>query len=147
MATRTVEKVAAYVTHAGKLLVFRHPHHPEAGIQVPAGTVEPEELPLEAVLREAMEETGLEHLEVRAFLGKRRYQMEESEHSEVQVRSFYHLALLGEAPVTWRHYETAPSGGGPSIAFDFFWVALPDGVPDLAAGQGEFLSALEVETC
>ena len=132
---RTVEKVVAYITHSGRLLVFRHTEHPEAGIQVPAGTVEEGEPPLAAGLREAREETGLEHLEVRSFLGKRRYHFE-FDRSEVQVRHFYHLALLGEAPDTWQHDEPTPSG---PVTFGFFWAKLPDGVPDLAAGQGELL--------
>ena len=140
---QTVEKVVAYITHAGSLLVFRHTEHPETGIQVPAGTVEEGELPVTAVVREAKEESGLEHLEVRSFLGKRRYNFE-FDRSEIQVRHFYHLALLEEAPATWQHYESTPSG---PIPFEFFWAKLPDDVPELAAGQGEFLSALEVETC
>lgn len=54
------DKVLAYITHGNRLLVFRHPHAPEAGIQVPAGTVEEGEDPGTAVLREAAEETGLD---------------------------------------------------------------------------------------
>ncbi len=34
-------KAFAYITHAHHLLVFSHPAAPEAGIQVPAGTVAP----------------------------------------------------------------------------------------------------------
>ena len=52
-------KVFAYLTHGHRLLVFRHADFPEAGSQVPAGTVQPDERPDEAVLREAYEETGL----------------------------------------------------------------------------------------
>ncbi len=33
-------KVFAYITSQHQLLVFRHPYAPEAGIQVPAGTIE-----------------------------------------------------------------------------------------------------------
>ena len=141
---QTVEKVVAYITHGCRLLVFRHTEHPEAGIQVPSGTVEEGELLVNAVMREAMEETGLERLEVRAFLGKRRYHFEWFDRSEVHIRHFYHLALLGDAPATWQHCESSPSG---PIPFEFFWAALPNGVPHLAAGQGELLSRLEVETC
>ena len=38
-------KVFAYITHRCHLLVFWHVDVPEAGIQVPAGTVEPGESP------------------------------------------------------------------------------------------------------
>ncbi len=58
----TIEKVSAFITRetaAGReLLVFAHPD-PLAGIQVPAGTVDPDEAPGHAVLRETWEESGL----------------------------------------------------------------------------------------
>ncbi len=53
-------KVTAFVVTRQKLhhlLVFKHP---TAGIQLPAGTVEPEEAPVEAAKREVREETGIE---------------------------------------------------------------------------------------
>jgi len=59
MPIRTVQKVVAYVVATERLLVFIHPRHPEVGSQVPAGTVEHNESPAAAVLREAREETGL----------------------------------------------------------------------------------------
>jgi 8-oxo-dGTP pyrophosphatase MutT (NUDIX family) len=43
----------------GTLLVFEHRDFPEAGTQVPAGTVEDDEAPSDAVVREVQEETGL----------------------------------------------------------------------------------------
>lgn len=55
-----------------RVLVFSHPHHPDAGIQVPAGTVKEGETPKEVVLREAIEETGLKELKIRSFLVLRR---------------------------------------------------------------------------
>ena len=42
--TELVEKAFAYITRDDELLVFRHVDSPEAGIQVPAGTIEPGEL-------------------------------------------------------------------------------------------------------
>ena len=52
-------KVFAYITNRQWLLLFTHLNAPEAGIQVPAGTIEAGESPEEAVLREVFEETGL----------------------------------------------------------------------------------------
>jgi 8-oxo-dGTP pyrophosphatase MutT (NUDIX family) len=75
MSKVTTEKVVAYITQGDKLLVFSHPHHPGAGIQVPAGTIKAGEAPEEAVLREAYEETGLDKLKLRAFLGMREYDL------------------------------------------------------------------------
>ena len=47
-------KVFAYITYHHRLLVFSHPFAPEAGIQVPAGTIKADEPPEAAVLREAL---------------------------------------------------------------------------------------------
>ena len=62
-------KVFAYITWGDRLLVFSHPYAPEAGNQVLAGTMEEGEEPEEAIMREAFEETGLNGLQLRAFLG------------------------------------------------------------------------------
>ncbi len=65
-----LEKITAFITRptpAGpELLLIRHPH---AGIQLPAGTVDPGESPADAALREAWEETGLADLRVHRSLG------------------------------------------------------------------------------
>ncbi len=65
-----LEKVTAFVTRTGssgiELLLFRHPN---AGIQLPAGTVEEDESPADAVIREVFEETGLRHVTIERALG------------------------------------------------------------------------------
>ena len=45
-----IKKVFAYITNQNRLLVFRHLDFPEAGIQVPAGTVMANEDLVTAVL-------------------------------------------------------------------------------------------------
>lgn len=137
---RVVEKVVAYVTKDEHLIVFRHVDH-DAGIQVPAGTLEPGESPDDGVMREAQEETGLDSLEVRRFLGTHDYDMSPYGRAELHRRYFYHLEWKGDAPSVWRHFET---GGGTSkgIEFELYWVMLPDHVPELAAAQGDFLAEL-----
>lgn len=140
---RSVKRKAfAYITHQNRLLVFVHPEAPEAGIQVPAGTIRGEESPEDAVLREATEETGLSDLALVSFLGPQEW-VRPDIHDEVHYRYFFHLRCVGSPPDSWRHYETDPSEGedGP-IPFDFFWVALPDGVPDLIADHGAMLPRL-----
>jgi 8-oxo-dGTP pyrophosphatase MutT (NUDIX family) len=52
-------KVVIYATWGDRLLVFRQPDFPDAGIQVPGGTVEDGERIEEAAAREFKEETGL----------------------------------------------------------------------------------------
>jgi len=70
MAYRIIEKVTAFVTREWEgerqLLLFEHPN---AGVQIPAGTVEAGESPEQAVLREAAEETGLTGFSTLRYLG------------------------------------------------------------------------------
>lgn len=66
------QKVVAYIVRDGRIIVFRHGDDEsldESGIQVPAGTIEPGELPADAALREAHEETGLHGLRLVRYLG------------------------------------------------------------------------------
>jgi 8-oxo-dGTP pyrophosphatase MutT (NUDIX family) len=138
-----VKKVYAYITHRGRLLVFAHPEHPEAGLQVPGGTLEPGEHPAAGVQREAEEETGLAGLELVRPLGERRHNLADYGLDQVHHRFYYHLRVVGEPPERWRHYELTPSDGSPGpIPLDFFWAPLPDGVPPLIAYLDELLPEL-----
>ncbi len=139
-----MDKVVAYITRGDELLVFRHTEFPEAGIQVPAGTVEPGEDSEAAVLREAREETGLDLLSVRSFLGEREYDMHPYGKAEVHRRRFFHIELLKEAPTTWRHLETSGGTKLVPVEFEFFWARMPNDVPELIAGQGDLLNEVEV---
>src|SRR5690348_1137792 len=129
------QKVFAYITHQNRLLTFRHPFSPEAGIQVPAGTLEAGERPEEGVLREAREETGLTGLVLDRLLGEQERDMSDFGHEEIHHRYFYHLRYQGQPPETWQHEEISPSDGPEEnpILFEFFWAPLPDGVPELIA--------------
>lgn len=142
--SRSPTKVFAYITNQDCLLVFSHPDFPEAGIQVPAGTVEPDETLQEAVLREAYEETGLAELKLIGYLGSCIYDMSPWGGHRSQHRHFFHLELDGEAPSVWQHYETSGDQRDP-ILFELFWAKLPDGVPELIAGHGQMLSALATQ--
>ena len=136
-------KVFAYITHQQRLLVMAHPHVPEAGIQVPAGTLEPGESPEAGVLREAWEETGLDDLRCVAYLGEQIRDMRDYGVAQIHHRHFFHLTCPGPVTERWRHDELHPSDGGTSpITFEFYWVSLPHGVPPLIADHGRFLPDL-----
>lgn len=142
--TAVIYKVFAYITHRNRLLVFRHTDFPEAGIQVPAGTVMTEEDLEAAVLREAEEETGLRDLTIKTYLGEQIRNMEDFGKQEIHHRHFYHLLCSGDPPEEWQHDETSPSDGGCSpIHFEFFWAEMPDQIPELIADHGFMLSRLE----
>ena len=136
------QKVFAYITHGHRLLVFSHPNSPDAGIQVPAGTMEEGESPEAAVMREAIEETGLSDLVLVGSLGEHVRDMADCGLSEVHHRRFYHLRCKGNPPSTWQHHEMSPSIGEPPILFEFFWAALPHGVPALVCDHGKMLAQL-----
>lgn len=137
-------KVFAYITHLNRLLVFIHPFAPEAGIQVPAGTIKANERPEAAVLREAFEETGLSDLVIDGFLGEDERDMSDFGRDEIHHRRFYHLSCGGNPPATWRHEERDSSDDPKEvpITFEFFWAPLPHGVPPLIADHGKMLPQL-----
>lgn len=92
---RFVRKVVGYVVHGDRLLVFTHDDVPldVAGVQVPAGTIEPGETPEDAVVREIWEETGLP-ARVVSSLGVQRYDMWPSK-PEVHERHFFPARTAG----------------------------------------------------
>ncbi len=147
-------KVYAYITWQGRLLVFRHTQFPEAGLQVPGGSVEMGEFLEAAAHREAEEETGLHGLRTVEYLGEQEVQGGQWRNDELQIRHFY---LLEPGPLTfpggitperWIHYETTPSDGSPGpIEFEFFWVRRDKKPPhhfmvELAADMGAKLHLL-----
>jgi 8-oxo-dGTP diphosphatase len=136
-------KVYAYITHHNRLLVFIHPDHPDAGIQVPGGTVEPGESTEAAVMREAFEETGLDDLTMLGFLGEAWRDVSDFGVAEIHHRFYYHLAPSQDPPERWTHYERFPSTGETTpIRFEFYWVDLPDAVPELIGDLGQMLGIL-----
>ncbi|MGD2156846.1 MAG: NUDIX domain-containing protein [Anaerolineales bacterium] len=140
------QKVTAYITHGGRLLVFSHIHHPKAGIQVPAGTVAPGESLQEAVLRECREETGLDELEITRYLGAKSYDLADYGLQGVEWRCYFHLECLQKTPETWHHLEMDPSDGSPGpIEFEFFWISFQEGVPKLSGNLGNMLEKISPE--
>jgi len=128
-----VDKVYAYITHANKLLVFEHVDFPEAGVQVPGGTMDAGETPEMAVRREVFEETGLQGLVLKKYLGEDEYR-DSSVHPSVSIsRHFFHIFSTQDVPDTWQHYEHHPSDGSPApILFEFYWLPFTeaDGILD-----------------
>ena len=135
------QRAYAYVTHEDRLLVFEHCDFPDAGIQVPAGTVDEGESHDEAVLREVEEETGLSGFNGVELLGSCEHDMRKFGVDELQEAFFYHMVCPGDPQDRWIHQET---GGGKTapIAFEFYWVQMPHKIPQFAALEGRFLDDL-----
>ena len=142
MALAEITKVLAYITDHDRLLVFRQIGAPEAGIQVPSGTVEPGETLAAAAEREALEETGLPWLTMVGYLGHSRFDQTPFGRPEIHLRHFFHFTAPPEPPETWQHFEPDPSIEGELFPFEFFWTRMPNHVPELIGGRGVQLDAL-----
>ena len=136
------QKVYAYITCEGHLLVFKHVDFPEAGIQVPGGTVEPGEDPAKAVLREVREETDLKDVALIKYLGSVERDLSDFGLDEIHQRHYFHCRLDSFPSQSWIAFEQDPSDGSESpIAFHFYWVTL-DSVPVLDGGTDEMLAKI-----
>ncbi len=136
-------KVFAYITSEQRLLLLLHPDHPEAGIQVPAGTIRPGETVEEAVMREATEETGLVNLELVSTLGSRTFDMRPFGRNELHERHFVHLRCHDETSAAFDHWESDPEGSpGERIRFRLVWSSLGEPLPDFIAGHDAFVDVL-----
>lgn len=132
---KTVRKVLAYIVVGNRLVVFSHRDAPDAGIQVPAGTVRDDELDDDAVLREACEETGLTGLRLVAPLGRTTFDFSSFGRDELHDRHFYQLACDDPTPENWSHAELHDGLAEPTW-FEFYWLALADASEALITGQG-----------
>ena len=131
-------KVLAYITRERdghrELLVFTHRDFPEAGVQVPAGTVEPGEVIEAALFREVREESGLTDVQLVRKL---------AEHEEVEwdnIRHVFCLIAPNGAPDRWTH-TVHGQGEDAGMVFEYRWVDLSENV-ELAGAQHKWLGLL-----
>jgi len=131
-------KVLVYCVSDGKLLVFRHVDFSseEVGLQVPAGSIRPNETPEEAAFRELCEETGRTEFVVEEFLGSTYYDISPYRH-EVQLRYFYRARPTAALPDRWQSAEDH-DGNQPPTRLECFWVPL-EAAHVLQAGQSSLL--------
>ncbi|WP_437292815.1 NUDIX hydrolase [Sorangium sp. So ce426] len=140
---RVVGKAFAYITNGGRLLVFEHADFPEAGLQVPAGTILPGEPPDTAVVREAREETGLGAFSAVEFIGTSEFDARRMGKEEMHLRHFFHLPVVAPVPERWRHHERDGSDGAREpIAFDLYWLPMSIAAARLIADHGQLIAAL-----
>ena len=123
--------------------MFRHRDFPEAGLQVPAGTLHQGEAPEAGAIRETEEETGRSGYRIVAKLGaydhEFRNTFEGLERHELHHRHVFHLEPPADLPESWSHL--AEEGNG-DFWFEFSWVPIgPDLV--LAGDQHALLGRLE----
>lgn len=134
-------KAYGYVTrhNATQVLVFDHVDFPEAGTQVPGGTVDPSESPEQAVIRELLEEAGLAELILEGHLGA--FDLEVPERNQLQERHFFHLTAVRPLPEEWIHI-VSHGVEDKGLRFRYFWMDIRTAAPLLAGQQGVRLPAL-----
>ncbi len=122
-----------------ELLVFRHRDEAwdESGLQVPAGSIELGELPEDAALREAREETGLDSVRLVRKLGETQYDLSPYR-DEVHHRHVFQMTVDEETPVRWVSRAEDPGDGSGVIRFECYWIPLTRGHV-LSGGQGALL--------
>jgi len=136
-----IKKAYGYVTRVkdGKtqLLVFRHPI-PEAGIQIPKGTVEPNEDPYHAVSREIEEETGLRNFQVEKLIAEDYW---ESDDGVIHNRFFYKLHVTNVCD----EWDYDPTGGGAEegLVFHYFWISSKEEV-EIIRGHSDYFDLIFV---
>lgn len=121
MRRRAVVYITRETPDGRQLLVFTH-RVPEApDVQVPGGTIEPDETPIEGALREAYEETGLSEF------GTPRLLAEETFHGPEETVECYfvHLPLTEPVPDSWDHRVSA-GDLDQGMVFALFWTTLLD---------------------
>ncbi|MFT2016883.1 NUDIX hydrolase [Streptomyces sp. 796.1] len=135
-------RVAGYVLRrrgTPELLVFDHVGMAAAGTQVPAGGVLPGESLAAAVLREVVEETGLDGATVRQPLT-----VEDKPHPETQQprrTTYFHLQAPATAPDAWTH-RVRGGGGDAGLVFACRFQPLPLTHP-LADDQDAWLGHID----
>src|SRR4051794_23241305 len=102
-------KVIAYIVREveGKrfLLVFTHRDFPEAGLQVPAGTVEDGEAIEAGLRREVAEETGLHDFQVTREIAT--YEWQHPTSGNLHERHVFQLSVPSDMPEAWEWIETS----------------------------------------
>ncbi|MFN5310225.1 MAG: NUDIX domain-containing protein [Candidatus Kapaibacterium sp.] len=136
-------KSLAYITFDKELLVFRQPDFPEAGIQVPKGTIEDGDTPEETIIREIEEETGMYYTHKPEYLGEAKTIVQSGNESYIEHRHFFHCPLKTKPAETWEHYEYHAKGKETPILFSFFWVKCAEADGLLIANQGELLHSIK----
>ncbi len=138
-------KVLAYITKGEEedreLLVFEHRDFPEAGLQVPGGTIERDELLIDALYREIEEESGIQRDEL-VLCGKlHKTNFFPKDKDEVLERNVFHFDYVGDHEREW-DYKVHGDGKDEGLVFQFKWIPVED-LPKLASKQDQALEFIE----
>jgi 8-oxo-dGTP pyrophosphatase MutT (NUDIX family) len=134
-------KVLAFITRhpptQRQVLVFAHRDYPQAGLQVPAGTVEDAEPIDRALWREIHEESGLQAAQLRLV-------RQLTEFPETGGRRYWHLYQLEAVtalPDQWLH-TVQGKGADQGLVFRYYWINLAD-APRLITRMGHWAALID----
>jgi 8-oxo-dGTP pyrophosphatase MutT (NUDIX family) len=113
-----------------ELLVFSHARFPEAGLQVPGGSLDAGESPVDALHRELLEEAGLSNLTVLRPLAPRILPF--PTHGEPVCYHAFHLSSSAQLPDQWV-YQVSAGEDDRGLLFEYFWLPLPVAAQSLIA--------------
>jgi ADP-ribose pyrophosphatase YjhB (NUDIX family) len=140
-------KVLAYITREYnndiQLLVFTQRDYPDAGLQIPAGTVEEGEEIENALFREIHEESGVTHDDLKLI---RKLAVFESQEWGT-IRHVFHLALINPQPDSWdwltNDYDSDEARARDErLVFCYRWESLKNRI-ELAGNQGMWLDKIQ----
>lgn len=139
---KTIQKVVIYcVDDQDRLLVLRHLDYPyeQVGIQVPAGTVKPNEDIAAAAMRELCEETGHNCFTIDRYLGSALYDISQMR-AEIHERHFFAAHPTSPLSERWASHEEHDGLITPT-QFECFWIPLAH-AHVLSCGQGMMIGKL-----
>ena len=142
MPYKVKNKVFAYIIRKKgdklEMLIFRHRDFPEAGLQVPAGTIENGEDKISALRREVQEESGLETFKQITFLGTQQFIATSKQ--EIHHRFFYQMLIEDSIPDEFEHIVSG-NGLDKDLVFIYKWVEVLR-LPKLIAEHDHFIKEI-----
>lgn len=132
-------KVIAYITRIKdqqkEILVFDHVDFLEAGVQVVGGTIENNEDPKSALIREIKEESGLIFsINDLMFIGESEYIRKDR--PEINFRKYFQIQAK-DLLENWIHIVES-TGEDQGLKFYFYWLNLEEAKDKLTGNFAEF---------
>jgi len=140
----TKRKVLGYITRGEEpnleILVFKNKDNEEAGVQVPGGTIESDELIIDALYRKIEEETGItrNELELKGKVNKTNHFPKSK--NTINERTIFHLSYIGENRTEWEHRVKGDGKDAKQIYCHYF-VPISE-LPKLALNQDQAISLI-----
>lgn len=137
-------RVLGYITKGEepnwKILVSKHKEDKAAKLQVPGGTIERDELIIDALYREIEEETGIERkdLELKGKVNKTNYYPKHKD--RIYERTIFHLAYIGKDREAWEH-KVEGEGKDAGLVLCHQFIPLEE-LPELAENQDQAIQLL-----